>query len=116
MSWTSFIDFWIMRELGQEDAIFRNYDLLRYSGNGQGQLYAAMKQLGMDMTRIQKWEYADNFVPEVAQNIANMYCLTTRPDPAQVRIRLIAWYTWDRIRRGVVTQWFLSEMVKGKRR
>lgn len=116
MTWASFINFWIMRELDMEDAIFRNYDLLRFSGyeRGSGQLALAMKRLGVDGTRLRKWEYAEDMLPEIAQRIANVYNVE-RPAYEKVRVRLIAWYSWDRIRCGELRQWFMDEMIRKKR-
>lgn len=112
MRWSSFIDFWIMRELGMEDAIFRNYDLLKFTGRDRKwelHLWLAMRRMGLEPANSKT---AADMIPEVAQRIANVYSCP-RPDYETLRIRIIAWAVWDRIRTGETQTWFKSEMRKG---
>lgn len=110
--WQSFLNFWIMRELGQEDAILRNYDVMSTQGKGGGSshLYLAIRRLG-EPARTQ--EDALNWLSEIAQRFVNMGA--ERPDIAVLHNRLRGWYVWDRIRMGEYKQWFLSEAVKARR-
>lgn len=109
MTWGSFVDFWIMREMGHEDAIMRNYDIMRFVGSGELRLSLALSRIGIP----HRSDEALNYVPEVCGR------LTAMGQPAasvpQVRTRLIGWYEWDRIRRGDIRSWFLSEMVHSAR-
>lgn len=109
MTWRSFVDFWLMRELGQEDAIMRNYDIMRFAGKGETHLWLALGRIGM--------REAGTPIPlllhSVCTALRNVGCAA--PNPEQVRQRLIGWYTWDRIRKQEITQWFLSEMVRRQR-
>lgn len=111
MTWRSFVDFWCMRELSQEDTIMRNYDITRYTGKGETHLWLALKRIGLSGVQANTVE---NYVPEVAQMLANIGP-SPIPEFERVRVRLIGWYTWDRIRKGELSSWFLSEMVKRSR-
>jgi hypothetical protein len=109
MTWVSFVDFWIMRELGTEDSVMRNYDITRMTGEGSTHLWLALKRIGVPCTA----KDHENYVPEVRARLVAIG--VPEPPLPQVRIRLIAWYNWDRIRKGEVGSWFLSEMVHNAR-
>ena len=111
--WQSFVNFWLMRELGQEDAILRNYDVLRYNGKDNGwrlHLWLAVKRLGEPAKSV---EDAQNWLNELAQRFVNMGA--ERPALSVLDNRLRAWYVWDKIRRDEYQQWYLSGMVKERR-
>lgn len=117
MTWGSFVDFWLMRDMGHEDAVLRNYDVMKFVGpertseNGWNlHLWLALKRIGIHST---KSEESLNYLPEVAARLQAMG--HPRPDFEQVRIRLIAWFTWDRIRKGDIQQWFIAEHIRQMR-
>lgn len=99
-----------MREMGHEDSIVRNYDLLRWNGKGEMHLYLAMRHLNEP---VRSAEDARNWLPEIAQRFANMGA--PRPDLHVLSNRLRAWYVHNRIEAGTYQQWFLSDMVRAAR-
>lgn len=100
-----------MREMGQEDAIFRNYDLLWNCGKHHAENPSESMHLWLALKRINVFQHGEPRsripwgVAEVAQRVVNLG--GERPPNSQVVIRLIAWYNWDRIRKGEVQQFML---------
>lgn len=95
MTWRSFMDYWLMRELDQQDAIARNYVLCTPKAHDNHNFcYDALKRMGIGV-RKGNWQFA---IDEIVQRLVNMGY--QRPDRDVVRIRLNEWYTWDRIRTG----------------
>jgi hypothetical protein len=111
MTWASFVDFWLMREMGLEDTVFRNYNVMALTGKGDIHLWAAIRRAGFQASTA---EDALNTIPTVIARLAALG--VQRPTYEQVRVRLIGWYTWDRIRKGEVQSWMLSEYAKNNRR
>ncbi len=115
MNWVSFMTFWQMRELGQADATFRNYDLLwnvgkeyRSTPEQSTYLWLALKHLGLARKSRTETPWG---VAEVAQRIVNMG--GERPRNSQLVLRLIAWYNWHRIRSGEVQSFMLRSRSEG---
>lgn len=108
MTWRSFVDFWVMRELGQEDAVLRNYDVLKFAGTKKDSvgLNLALRRIGIAAPAKETL----NYIPEVMARLKAIGIDTTDFD--KVRVRLVGWYTWDRIRKGDIQQWFLAEHIK----
>lgn len=106
--WRSFVDFWIMRELGQADAVFRNYNIMWGSGraNNGPSLWRPLKRIGIFPKHVDE---APNHIPEVAVRLEAIGL--TRPDYGAIDVRLRGWYNWDRIREGEVMKWVLAEMT-----
>lgn len=104
MTWRSFMDYVLMRELGQADAIVRNYDLRNLNGSKPGIIIdRAFARMGFDQPRTAR----PLIVPTIAAYLINMgyqRCLTR--DELEWRIR--EWYNWDRIRKGEIRQWPLK--------
>lgn len=100
MTWRSFVDYVLMVELGQQDAIMRNYDLDHLKGAKPGQvLDRAFARMGFDQPNTPR----AFVIPEIAQRLRNMGYSPTSPEQlAQLARR---WYTWDRIRTGDVLMW-----------
>jgi hypothetical protein len=111
MTWVSFMDFYLTRELGQEDTIMRNYDLLGYVGKSPEiadkpmHLWLALKRSGL-MLNDDSWTYAPWAMAEGAQRIVNLG--GERPTNQKLAVRLMAWYTWDRIRKGDLQQYLMK--------
>lgn len=102
MSWRGFVDFWLMLEMGNDDATYRNYDLLRYAR-------AANCDLTWLLLGIRR---ADLFVPGVpseflvADGQRRLLNMGFHPDSlGAVRIRLLEYYPWDSIRTGEYRKW-----------
>lgn len=110
VTWASFVDFWIMRELGQEDSIMRNYDVMKYAGRGAFALMFGVQRIGIPVRHVDE---APNYIPEVMARLQAIGFKELNPD--QVRVRLIGWYTWDRIRKGDIQQWFMAEHIRSAR-
>ncbi len=96
MTWRSFMDFYLMRELGHEDAIIRNYIDLRTDSmhDNHACVYSAIVRIGLPVEK-GNWKLA---VYAVMQMLVNMGL--ERPDFDVVRIRLNQYYQWDKIRTG----------------
>lgn len=100
----SFVDFWLMREMGQEDAVFRNYDLLWACGQGVPDLHMwlGLRRAGIPNPSTKNIQAG---MDQLAQWLVD--CGIERPAPDTLMWRLVAWYTWDRIREGEVQQFML---------
>lgn len=111
MTWRSFVDFWLMRELGHEDTILRNYDVTRLAGLKTDKEDSAVLRLALRRAGIYSGNSdAANYVPEVAARLDALglrYISLT-----QIRVRLIAWFYWDRLRAGEVSTWFKNELLR----
>lgn len=100
MTWRSFVDFWLMREMGTRDAIIRNYDLSRWDRNHDNHnlCYSAIARLGVQFTR-GNWRMA------VAEIEARLMAMGFATDFDTVKIRLNQWYVWDRIKKQEIRKW-----------
>lgn len=105
MTWGSFMDFWIMREMGHEDAVFRNYDLTWNLGKGASDihLFLAFNRLGLIHTK-GKADISLHMA-EVRQRLLNTGQRDV--DENRLALRLCAWHNWDRIRAGEVQKFML---------
>lgn len=110
MTWGSFMDYWLMRELGQQDAICRNYWLDKYAHQAKYRFavtHVAMN--GWDVKALNRLRIFDDTcspywqLKQVAQCLVNYGA--SYPDLEVLRVRLIEWYTWDRLRKGDLTRW-----------
>lgn len=120
MTWVSFVGFWQMRELGQEDAVFRNYDLLWNTGKSTEpgnekplHLWLALKRSGL-MEHGDTYSHIPWAVAEAAQRLVNLGM--ARPTNPQLVLRLVAWFNWDRIRCGEYQQFMLRSKSVAKER
>jgi hypothetical protein len=105
MTWRSFMDYVLMCELGQSDAITRNYDLQHLKGAKPGiVLDRAFARMGFDQPNTPR-AYV---IPTVAQCLRNMGY--SPPDPDKLGWLMREWYTWDRIRKGELRQWPLKKI------
>lgn len=102
MTWGSFVNYWIMRQMGQEDTICRNYDFLyyaplHYKPGEHEEVYTlkAAKRMGLSATK------PYHVVSEVTARLHSMGFDITD----DVGARLVEWYCHDRIRLGEVGNW-----------
>lgn len=96
-----------MRDLGQIDAIVRNYKLEHPRANDNHNFtYQACKRIGLEV-RKGNWNYA---LDEV---VARLRAMEDIPDRNTVRIRLNEWYIWDRIRMQELRQWRRLDLASG---
>lgn len=95
-----------MRELGQEDATFRNYDILHWTGRSDKSesthLWLALNRIGGLLASNSRASIPYG-VAEAAQRIVNLG--GERPSNEKLIIRLVGWYVWDRIRKGELIKW-----------
>lgn len=84
-----------MCELGQSDAVLRNYDLEHLNGAKPGQvLDRAYARMGFDQRNT-----ARAFIlPDVRARMFNMGFRAPNDDALAAMVR--QWYIWDRIRKG----------------
>lgn len=104
MTWRSFVDYVLMCELGQADAIARNYDLDDLNGvRNAGIVFdRGALRMGLDQRNIVR----HHLPPMIAQRLRDMGYI---PPDADTIMRLVRqWYVWDRIRKGEVRQWPLK--------
>ena len=109
MTWLSFINFWIDRELGLEDSITRNYDLWRNNTDGMHEsmsVILACCRLGLSKSPHDRY----NNLKEVEQRIFDL--TGVRPFAPKVCATLSAWYNYDRINKGELAKWFLKEAFR----
>lgn len=101
MTWRSFMEYVVMLELGQSDAVYRNYDLEHLNGSKPGQvLDRAFARMGFD----QKNTARPFVLPAIRAHMRNCGYNPTHTD--EVLSALVrAWYNWDRIRSGDLQQW-----------
>lgn len=89
-----------MRELGQTDAVYRNYDLLNLNGSKPGQvLDRAYALMGFD----QKNTARAFVLPSIRAHMANMGYKA--PLDHALAMMVHEWYNWHRIRHGLVQRW-----------
>lgn len=111
MTWGSFHGFWLMRELGQEDAVYRNYDLDK----------AHFTYVSMGITRTGVVHpYANTVlgVQVIAQYLVD--CGVPRGSLGKstalyqydtLEERLAEWAVWAMIRKGERPRWPLRKFV-----
>lgn len=100
MTWRSFLDYVLMCELGQDDAITRNYDLNNLNGSKPGiMLDRAFSRMGFN----QYSTLRAHIVPTVAQRMRDVGY--TPPEPVRLENLIREWYIWDRIRKEEIWQW-----------
>lgn len=104
MTWRSFMEYVVMRELGQADAVERNYDLSNLNGSKPGQvLDRAFARMGFD----QKNTARPFVLPAIRARMQNMGFRATQPDET-LALLVRQWYNWDRIRTGDLMRWPLK--------
>lgn len=97
-----------MRELGQEDSIYRNYDLrIRFKQQRQGEIHTyiigARERMGLETTG---WTF-QAMLADIRQKLVDMRY--TPPDNDTLHNLINSWYIWDRIRTGALKQWTLRK-------
>lgn len=104
MTWRSFMDYVIMRELGQDDAITRNYDLLHLNGSKPGMvLDRAAARMGLDQRNIAR----PFILPTIGAQMRSVgYNPPTDVEAFAALVR--EWYIWDRIRTKDLQRWPLK--------
>lgn len=85
--WTSFVEYVEMRQAGQTDAAYRNFDLLKFADIKTTR--SAMKRAGFDMVEASRLD-----LQAVIQRLANVGITIDR---ATVDLYLKEWWTWDRL-------------------
>jgi len=96
MTWRSFVGYVLMREMGHEDAVYRNYDVSDLNGSSPGiVLDRAFDRMGFD----QKNTARPFVLPIIAQYLRNVG-YQPPADLAQLGALAREWYQWDRIRAG----------------
>lgn len=94
-----------MCELGQSDAVYRNYDLGHLNGSKPGQvLDRGFALMGFD----QKNTHRSYVLPTVRAHMANAGYRA--PDDAALATLVREWYNWHRIRHGMLQQWPLRSV------
>lgn len=94
-----------MRELGQSDAVHRNYDLGHLHGSKPGQvLDRAFALMGFD----QKNTARAFVLPTIRAHMANVGYQAPVDDALATLVR--EWYNWHRIRAGMLKRWPLREV------
>lgn len=89
-----------MCELGQSDAVYRNYDLGHLNGSKPGQvLDRAFALMGFD----QKNTLRAYVLPTIRAHMVNMGFRPPSDDALAAIVR--EWYNWHRIRNGMLQQW-----------
>lgn len=101
--WSSFRDFVVMREKGEDDATVRGYNLLYY-GLTPSAISSALIALGVN-SRI-----PGASMSEVQQRLHNE--LDTVLDRAQVVTYLVQWWHWYRINNGYIRSWPTRDKAK----
>jgi hypothetical protein len=94
MTWRSFVDYVIMREMGHADAIQRNYAVESLNGSKPGiMLDRAYARMGFD----QKNTARAFILPMIAAKLRN---IGYTPPASMVELGHLVrqWYQWDRIR------------------
>ena len=106
MTWRSFMDYVIMLELGQHDAVYRNYDIGNLNGSKPGiVLDRAFAMMGFD----QKNTPRAFVLPAIRAQLTNVGYPCTRDDDWLAE-RVREWYNWHRIRSGMLQQWPLKRV------
>lgn len=103
MTWRSFVDFYLLREMGTEDTVMRNYVELREDKHHDNNVYcnSAIHLIGIDVDRGSRaWIVGVNAVMARLRDYG-----FTDVTFDKVRIRLNQWYVWHRIKIGSVQQW-----------
>lgn len=109
--WRSFVEFVVMRELGQSDAVYRNYNLLYVHNRGNPErephlpgivLDRAFKRMGFEPVA------RPFLLPWVRAHLRNAGYNAGTDEDLSILIR--EWYTWDRIRSGDLRQWPLKQV------
>jgi hypothetical protein len=101
VTWVSFVEYWIMREMGTPDAIVRNYALehpWRPGDKKQTNVFFALNRLGIRV----KLGSESIGVDEVA---ARLRSYGIDPHTSYVAERLGEYYIWDRLKRGDLRHW-----------
>ena len=95
-----------MRRMGQEDSIYRNYDLSDLGNLKPGQaLDKAFARMGFDQAHTLRIFV----VGTVAQRMRNVQF--EPPPDDQLADLMREWYNWDRIRTGEVRKWKLRSTI-----
>lgn len=102
-----------MRELGQEDAICRNYDLTFYidrrePGMEYSHVRSACEKFGIPMDTKSPLKL---LIDEVRARLRNMGYAAGTDD--QLQTMLNEWYIWDRIRTGSLRSWRKKAWMRG---
>lgn len=104
MTWASFCEFVLMRELGTTDSIMRNYDLAWLSGAKPGMaLDRAFAAMGFD----QKSTPRIQVLPTVQAQLRN--CGYNVSDLSTLADTMREWHNWHRIREGELRNWKYKE-------
>jgi hypothetical protein len=100
MTWRSFCEYLVYKQLGHTDTIMRNYDLEDLNGSKSGILLdRGALRMGLD----QKNMHRSLLLPAISQMLVNVGYVP--PAPAELHGLVIEWYNWDRILKGEIISW-----------
>jgi len=105
VTWRSFMEFVTMLDLGQTDAIYRNYDIGNLNGSKPGVvLDRAYARMGFDQPNTPR----PFVLPSIRAHMFNMGYQAPNDDELAALVR--QWYNWDRIRKGDLIKWPMREV------
>jgi len=103
MTWRSFVEFVTMRAMGQEDAVYRNYDTT-YKPGKAGSDYLTYAISACERMKLHTQGVPLQFlIAEVQARLRGMGYY--EPDTHKLECLMCEWYIWDALKYGSLRRW-----------